>query len=90
MLIEQEKGDNLAPAGFVYSSVNDMMNYMRLLLHDGIFGKDTIITKIAIGKSLSLKYIFQYSARPFTMKSTPLRFWLVAHSKKWPQNNKQS
>ena len=45
--INQEKGDNLAPGGFIYSSANEMSNYMRLLLNNGVIDNDTIVsTKI--------------------------------------------
>ena len=45
--INQEKGDNLAPGGFIYSSASEMSNYMRLLLNNGVIDNDTIVsTKI--------------------------------------------
>ena len=42
--IIQEKGDNLAPGGFIYSSAIEMSNYMRLMLNDGVFSNDTIVS----------------------------------------------
>lgn len=48
----------MAAAGFIYSSVNDMMKYMRLLLHDGIFEKDTFVTKSVINEILKPQIIF--------------------------------
>jgi CubicO group peptidase (beta-lactamase class C family) len=43
IVIKQEKGDNLAPGGFIYSSAIDMSNYMKLMLNNGVFNKDTIV-----------------------------------------------
>lgn len=48
--IEQEKGDNLAAAGFIYSSSMDMANYIRLLLNNGVFNKDTIIHEVTLNE----------------------------------------
>lgn len=41
--IAQEKGDNLAGAGFIYSSVEDMSKYMKFLLNKGVFQHDNIV-----------------------------------------------
>ncbi|QES89226.1 serine hydrolase [Rhizosphaericola mali] len=46
--IVHEKGNNVAPLGFVFSSVNDMGNYMRMLLNDGKFEGKEIIAKSAL------------------------------------------
>ena len=42
--IIQEKGDNLAPGGFIYSSAVEMSSYMRLMLNNGVIDNDTIIS----------------------------------------------
>jgi len=42
--ITQEKGDNLAPGGFIYSSASEMSNYMRLMLNNGVIDNDTIVS----------------------------------------------
>jgi CubicO group peptidase (beta-lactamase class C family) len=42
--IIQEKGDNLAPGGFIYSSATEMSNYMRLLLNNGVIDNDTVVS----------------------------------------------
>ncbi|NNL15691.1 MAG: serine hydrolase [Flavobacteriaceae bacterium] len=42
--IIQEKGDNLAPGGFIYSSATEMSSYMRLLLNNGIIDNDTVVS----------------------------------------------
>jgi CubicO group peptidase (beta-lactamase class C family) len=44
VVIEQEKMDNLGPAGSIYSCANDMANYMKLVLNEGIFNQDTIVS----------------------------------------------
>ena len=43
--IEQEKLDNMAPAGSFYSSANDMANYMNFILNNGIVGEDTLVSQ---------------------------------------------
>lgn len=78
VVIEQEKGDNLAPAGFVYSSVNDMMNYMRLLLRDGIFEKDTIVSKDIIDEIFTPQIIFPILPPPIHNEFTSYGFgWWI-------------
>lgn len=79
IVVEQEKGDNLAPAGFVYSSANDMVNYMRLLLNDGVFERDTIITKKSLDEILSPQIIFPVFAPPIHNEFTSYGFgwWLT-------------
>ncbi len=37
--------DNMGAAGGMISSVDDMLRWMRLLLHDGIYGQDTLLSK---------------------------------------------
>jgi CubicO group peptidase (beta-lactamase class C family) len=44
VVIEQEKMDNLAPAGSIYSCAIDMTNYMKLVLNEGIYNQDTIVS----------------------------------------------
>ena len=56
--IEQEKGDNLGAAGFIYSSSNDMCNYIKLLLNNGVFEGDTIISKNVFDEILTPQIIF--------------------------------
>lgn len=43
--IEQEKNDNAMPAGFIFSSADEMGSYMKLLLNKGKIGQDTIISE---------------------------------------------
>lgn len=77
--IEQEKGDNMAAAGFIYSSANDMMNYMRLLLHDGIFEKDTLVTKSVIDELFKPQIIFPLFDPPIHNEFTSygLGWWVT-------------
>ncbi|MFT7036430.1 MAG: CubicO group peptidase (beta-lactamase class C family) [Cyclobacteriaceae bacterium] len=56
--IIQEKGDNLAPAGFIYSSANEMINYMRLMLNNGVFENDTIVSSKIIEEIFKPQIIF--------------------------------
>ncbi len=79
IVIEQEKGDNLAPAGFVYSSVNDMINYMRLLLNDGIFERDTIVSKDIINEIFKPQIIFPVLSPPIHNEFTSygLGWWVT-------------
>lgn len=77
--IVQEKGDNLAPAGFIYSSANDMAKYMRLLLHDGIFQSDTLIRKEALNELFTPQIVFPIFGPPIQNEFTSYGFgwWLT-------------
>ena len=77
--IEQEKGDNLAEAGFVYSSVNDMSNYIKLFLDDGIFEKDTIVKKRIIDEIFRPQVIFPVFGPPINNEFSSYGFgwWLT-------------
>jgi len=79
VVIEQEKGDNLAPAGFIYSSINDMMNYARLLLNDGVFEKDTIVSKEVIDEIFKPQIVFPALPPPIHNEFTSYGFgwWLT-------------
>lgn len=44
MVVQQEKLDNIAPAGSFYSCVSDMSNYMNLMLNEGVYNQDTIVS----------------------------------------------
>jgi CubicO group peptidase (beta-lactamase class C family) len=56
--ITQEKGDNLAPGGFIYSSAAEMNSYMRLMLNGGVFGEDTIVRPKIIKEIFKPQIIF--------------------------------
>nr|WP_321222468.1 serine hydrolase [uncultured Psychroserpens sp.] len=61
--IIQEKGDNLAPGGFIYSSATDMSNYMRLMLNDGLFNSDTIVNPKIIKEIFTPQIIYPLGGR---------------------------
>ncbi|MEX2362813.1 MAG: DUF3471 domain-containing protein, partial [Balneolaceae bacterium] len=77
--IKQEKGDNLAPGGFIYSSSNEMSNYMRLLLNDGVFGNDTIVSPEIINEIFKPQIIYPRGGAPFYNEFTSYGFgwWLT-------------
>ncbi|WP_186435549.1 serine hydrolase [Maribacter sp. MAR_2009_72] len=77
--IEQEKGDNLAPGGFIYSSSNDMSNYMRLLLNNGVIGNDTIVSASIIDEIFKPQIIYPIMGPPFNNEFTSYGFgwWLT-------------
>lgn len=77
--IQQEKGDNLSPGGFIYSSVRDMNSYMRLLLEDGVFNNDTIVSKKIVDELFKPQTLFQISGPPFGNEFSSYGFgwWLT-------------
>jgi len=75
--IIQEKGDNLAAGGFIYSSVQDMSNYMRLLLNDGIFNDDTIIDKHELNEIFKPQIHFPMASAYNEFTSYGLGWWLT-------------
>jgi len=77
--IKQEIGDNLAPAGFIYSSSNEMSNYMRLLLNNGTFGNDTIVSPKIINEIFKPQIIYPIGGAPFYNEFTSYGFgwWLT-------------
>lgn len=82
-LVNQEKGDNLAPAGFIYSSSNEMINYMRLLLNDGVFEQDTIVSKKTVKEIFKPQILYPIEGSPFGNEFTSYGFgWWVT-----PRNN---
>ena len=83
VLVNQEKGDNLAAAGFIYSSANEMISYMRLLLNDGVFERDTLISKKTIEEIFKPQIIYPIEGSPFGNEFTSYGFgWWVT-----PKNN---
>ena len=77
--IEQEKMDNLAAAGSIYSSANEMNNYMRLLLNDGVFEQDTIVSEEVINEIFTPQIIYPISNPPFGNEFSSYGFgwWLT-------------
>lgn len=79
ILIVQEKGDNLAAGGFIYSSANDMARYMRFMLNKGIVGKDTLIHAREMSEILKPQVIYQISGPPLQNEFSSYGFgwWLT-------------
>lgn len=77
--IEQEKMDNMAPAGSIYSSANDMARYMNFLLSNGINGNDTLISKTVFNEILKPQFHFQSFSEPIHNEFTSYGFgwWLT-------------
>jgi len=77
--IKQEKGDNLAPGGFIYSSATEMSNYMRLLLNNGIFNNDTLVQPNIINEIFKPQIIYPIGGAPFYNEFTSYGFgwWLT-------------
>ncbi|MEP0133400.1 MAG: serine hydrolase [Eudoraea sp.] len=77
--IKQENGDNLGPGGFIYSSAKDMNSYMRLLLNDGVFKNDTIVSKDVVDELFKPQTLFQNSGPPFGNEFSSYGFgwWLT-------------
>ena len=77
--IPQEKMDNLAAAGSIYSSVNEMNSYMRLLLNDGQFEEDIIVSKEVINEIFTPQIIYPIGNPPFGNEFSSYGFgwWLT-------------
>lgn len=76
--IIQEKGDNLAPGGFIYSSAIEMSNYMRLMLNNGVFENDTIVSPTIIKEIFKPQIIYPIGS-PFNNEFSSYGFgwWLT-------------
>lgn len=76
--IIQEKGDNLAPGGFIYSSAIEMSNYMRLMLNNGVFENDTIVSPTIIEEIFKPQIIYPIGS-PFNNEFSSYGFgwWLT-------------
>lgn len=77
--IEQEKMDNMAPAGLIYSSANDMARYMNFLLSNGINGNDTLISRTVFNEIFKPQFHFQSFSEPIHIEFTSYGFgwWLT-------------
>ena len=79
--IKQENGDNLAPGGFIYSSANEMSNYMRLMLNNGVFGNDTIVSSKIIKEIFKPQIIFPQGS-PYNNEFTSYGLgWFISPAK---------
>lgn len=77
-VIEQENGDNMAPAGFIYSSSNDMANYIRLLLNDGKFEGKEIVPKTVLDEIFKPQIHFPIFPEPINNEFTSYGFgWWI-------------
>ncbi len=75
--ITQEKGDNIAPAGFIYSNVSDMMNYMQFLLNEGVYNSNTIIKQEVLKELFTPQIIFPTLPTHNKFTSYGLGWWLT-------------
>ncbi|MFZ2898021.1 MAG: serine hydrolase [Saprospiraceae bacterium] len=77
--VGQEAGDNLAPAGFIYSSAKDMTSYMRFLLNDGVWDGDTLIAAEAFAEIFKPQTLYPIMGPPFHNEFTSYGFgwWLT-------------
>ena len=77
--IEQEKLDNIAPAGSFYSSANDMAQYMIFILNNGIVGKDTLVSREVFNEILKPQFHFPFRDEPIHNEFTSYGFgwWLT-------------
>jgi len=76
--VVQEKGDNLAAAGFIYSSSNNMINYMKMLLNNGVYRDTTIISKEALSEIFKPQILYPIQGSPFGNEFTSYGFgWWV-------------
>jgi CubicO group peptidase (beta-lactamase class C family) len=78
IVIEQEKNDNAAPAGWIFSSANDMALYMKFLLNDGIVLNDTIIKKEVLDEIFTPQIHYPFWVPPHTeFTSYGFGWWLT-------------
>lgn len=77
--VRQEKLDNLAPAGSVYSTANDMAKYMNFMLNNGIVGTDTLISPEVFNEILTPQNHFSLFGEPIHNGFTSYGFgwWLT-------------
>jgi len=71
--------DNMAPAGSIYSSANDMARYMNFLLSNGINGNDTLISRTVFNEIFKPQFHFQSFSEPIHNEFTSYGFgwWLT-------------
>jgi len=77
--IEQEKLDNMAPAGAIYSNANDMAHYIMFLLNDGVYNGDTLISKNVFNEIFTPQIHFPLFDRPINNEFTSygLGWWIT-------------
>lgn len=79
MAIQQEKLDNMAPAGSFYSSANDMAKYMQFILNGGIIEEDTLVSAASFDEILTPQIHFPLFGKPIHNEFTSygLGWWLT-------------
>jgi len=79
LAIEQEKLDNMAPAGSFYASANDMARYMKFILNDGVVGTDTLVRPETFKEILKPQFHYKTSREPLHNEFTSYGFgwWLT-------------
>jgi CubicO group peptidase (beta-lactamase class C family) len=83
VVVQQEKGDNLAPAGFIYASAKDMCNYIRFWLKDGIFENDTLLKTETVNQIFTPQIHCNFLGEPFNNEFTSYGLgWFLT-----PKNN---
>ena len=61
-VIENESVDSVAPAGSVWSSASDMSRWLRLVLAEGSWGEERILSEAAVGEMLEPQALLELTA----------------------------
>lgn len=77
--IKHRNHDNLGPAGGIYSTSEDMAQYMKLMLNEGVFEGDTIVSRKVVQEILKPQIFFQLFPEPIHNEFTAYGFgwWLT-------------
>jgi len=77
--IEHESCNNIASVGFIYSSAKEMSNYMRLLLNNGVYENDTIVSSKVVNEIFKPQIHYQSLPAPIHNEFTSYGFgwWLT-------------
>ena len=77
--VEQEKLDNMAPAGSIYASAVDMARYMNFVLNDGVVGNDTLVKPKTFREILKPQILYKASSGPIhnEFSSYGLGWWVT-------------
>ena len=77
--INHRNHDNLGPAGGIYSTARDMAQYMKLLLNQGVFEGDTLVSQEVVQEILKPQVFFQLFPEPIHNEFTSYGFgwWLT-------------